>query len=514
MRHHALRPSLAALSAGASSALAIALALPANAQDRPDFQSPTACGQVWDVSTYGPPRNHAPDPDSLDFAMRDSNGSNISRDQPVLASARGTIRIDRTLPNGLRYIMIDHGGGWRTHYLHIAQEEGQPRLREGRKVATGEVIGRTSDSGSDTLHIHFAQVRDTELDPAGLDAAGFWDKIYDGDAVRSVFAGTAVATHQGNQNSWGRWSRDNAEEITSQNCPGNQFVSWMENGSRYIFRYRPGDGLIRVNRFEQPTASATSQTAQQDWDRGWTNFIDFLPDGSDRRHIMGYNFATGAVSFWEVAVGGGNLTKRRDISIYAGWTHMEKIRIDDRDYLVSYDSRYGHFNVDRINSSFTGFTSALKTNIGKGYTHMEPYWEGNKRFLVLYKGGSGAARIVRLDRDGSDVTVRNTWTANRATGWTHFATLPRGGKMYLFGYRQDTGKAKLWELEANGAGLRSVRDLNWSAGYTTITPFAHSNAGHLLVQKIGDGTTKTVRLRSNLSGFETVMSGSWAAGWR
>ncbi|MDJ0642676.1 MAG: M23 family metallopeptidase [Erythrobacter sp.] len=481
------------------------------AQDRPDFQSPTHCGQVWDITTY---TTHKPDPDSLDFAMRRDDGFNISRNQPVLASAAGVVQVDQTLPNGLRYVMLDHGGDWRTHYLHIEDEEGQPRLSKGRKVAIGEVIGRTSDSGSSTLHTHYTQVENTALDQAGLDAAGFWAKLNDGDAVRARFDGSAVATHQADTDSWGHWSDDSAEKLVSRNCPGNRFLSWKENGKRFILRYRPANGRVRINRFDQPVGQQTTQTAESDWGHGWNNFIEFLPTGSNHRHILAYNFATGAVGFWEIVPGAATINKINEVQIYAGWTHMEKIQIAGRDHLISYDSRYGHFNVDRINSSFTGFDSALKTNIGKGYTHFAPYWEGNNRYLVAYKGGSGTIRILRLTRSGSDVRVSTTWNASRANGWTHLATLPRGGKMYLFGYRSDTGKAKLWELEQGGTGLTAVRNLNWSSDYSSITPFAHNGVGHLLVQKIKDGSTKSVRLKSDLSGFRTVMDENWAAGWR
>ncbi|WP_298468763.1 M23 family metallopeptidase [uncultured Erythrobacter sp.] len=517
MTHPTIEAIRPALLLGSNAALAIGLCASQSvaAQDRPDFQSPTHCGQVWDVSTYGPPgRNHAPDPDSLDFAMRDGDGRNISRDQPVLASAAGVVRIDRTLGNGLRYIMIDHAGDWRTHYLHVAEEEGQPRLAEGRRVAMGEVIGRTSDTGSSTLHIHYTQVRGVTLDQEGLDEAGFWDKMGDGEAVRAVFDGTPVDTYQADTSSWGRWGDDNAEDIRSHNCPGNRFLSWREGGKRFFLRYRPTNGRIRINRFDTVSGTETTQTLQADWGQGWTSFIDFLPNGSNRRHIMGYNFATGAVGFWEIVPGAATITKLNEVQVYAGWTHMEKLKIADQDHLISYDSRYGHFNVDRINRAFTGFESALKTNLGKGYTQIVPYWEGNDRYLLLYKGSTGAVRIVRLTRSGTEVDATTTWSATRASGWTHMTTLPRGGKMYLFGYRSDTGKAKLWELQAGGSGLTSVRDLNWSSDYSTITPFSQGGAGHLLVQKIGDGTTKTVRLKNDLSGFRTVMNGSWATGWR
>lgn len=485
------------------------------AQDRPAFHAPTLCGQVWDVSTYGPPgKNHAPDPDSLDFALRDGEGANASRGQPVLASAAGVVQIDRTLGNGLRYLMVDHENGWRTHYLHNEEEEGKPRLNEGRKVAAGEMIGRAGDTGSSTVHIHYTQVQNVLLDAAGLDGAGFWGKMRDGEAVRAAFDGDEVSTHQGDTSSWGTWGNNSAEEIRSSNCSGNQFQSWIEDGTRYFLRYRPSNGRIRINRFDHPAGLETTQIIQRNWGRNWAHFVNFLPDGSNRRHMMGYDFATGATRFWEISRGGADTTELNEVNIYAGWTHMKALKIGNSDHLISYDSRYGHFNVDRINAGFTGFISGVKTNVGKGYTHLVPYWSGQDRFLLLYKGGNGNMRILRLSRRGDVVSVETTWNVTRTEGWTHLTALPRGRKMYLFGYRSDTGDGKLWEIKSDGSGLDPVKEFDWTKNYSTFTPFAVGNTGHLLVQKIKNGRTKSLKLKADLSGFETLMTSDWASGWR
>jgi hypothetical protein len=60
----------------------------AMAGPRPPFQAPFPCGQAWDASTYS---NHKPNPNSVDLAQRDEDGNNLSKGEPVLASADGTV---------------------------------------------------------------------------------------------------------------------------------------------------------------------------------------------------------------------------------------------------------------------------------------------------------------------------------------------------------------------------------------------------------------------------------------
>ncbi len=62
---------------------------------RPNFQLPVSNGQEWDASTYA---NHGPDPDRLDFTVRDDNLANIGRGEPILASTAGIVARSRIKP--------------------------------------------------------------------------------------------------------------------------------------------------------------------------------------------------------------------------------------------------------------------------------------------------------------------------------------------------------------------------------------------------------------------------------
>ena len=149
----------------ASLAVGLLLAAPGAeaAGPRPLFQMPVPCGQTWEASTYeghwdidgsGP---IPPDQDAIDLAQREDDGTNISEGEPALASADGTVIDAYTTGSGEHRVQLDHGGGWTTHYVHL---ESVPPLADGQLVAQGEQIGRISNSGAESMHLHYQQERD------------------------------------------------------------------------------------------------------------------------------------------------------------------------------------------------------------------------------------------------------------------------------------------------------------------------------------------------------------------
>ena len=108
-------------------------------------------------------------------------------------------------------------------------------LEVGQRVAQGEQIGRTSNSGTEQFHLHYTQ-------------------LADGKAVRIAFNGTLINTHAGNQASYDTWG--NGEKLTSLNCPMNSFVEFdHQDGKRYQLAYKPGTGAVAIDRLT-PVAPA------------------------------------------------------------------------------------------------------------------------------------------------------------------------------------------------------------------------------------------------------------------
>ncbi|CAM5234551.1 M23 family metallopeptidase [Streptomyces californicus] len=91
----------------------------------PNFKAPYACGQQWTYSHHSAEVRQA-----LDFVRTDGGGTAGS---PVLASAAGTA-YSYSQPSGAgNYIAIEHGGGWKTYYFHLAAFS----VANGAQVAQG-----------------------------------------------------------------------------------------------------------------------------------------------------------------------------------------------------------------------------------------------------------------------------------------------------------------------------------------------------------------------------------------
>lgn len=123
------------------------IALPTQAQAAPLFKAPYPCGQKWTFSHHSAEVRRA-----LDFVRADGG---TTYGTPVLASAAGTAtRLSE--PGGAgNYIVIDHGGGWKTYYFHLSAYS----VPSGAQVAQGQQIGLTGDTGNTTgPHIHYEQL--------------------------------------------------------------------------------------------------------------------------------------------------------------------------------------------------------------------------------------------------------------------------------------------------------------------------------------------------------------------
>jgi len=123
------------------------IALPAPAHADPNFKAPFPCGQRWTFSHHSAEVRRA-----LDFIRADGGTTNGT---PVLASAAGTAtRLSQ--PDGAgNYIVIDHGGGWKTYYFHLSAFS----VASGAQVAQGQQVGTTGSTGNSSgPHIHYEQL--------------------------------------------------------------------------------------------------------------------------------------------------------------------------------------------------------------------------------------------------------------------------------------------------------------------------------------------------------------------
>ncbi|HEY6739475.1 MAG TPA: M23 family metallopeptidase [Actinopolymorphaceae bacterium] len=126
---------------------AVLVAAPGAAHAAPVFKAPFPCGQTWTYSHHSAEVRQA-----LDFIRSDGGGT---AGQPNLASAAGTAYRYYEAGGAGNYVVIDHGGGWKTYYFHLSSFA----ISHGQSVSQGQVIGYTGSTGNTTgAHIHYEQL--------------------------------------------------------------------------------------------------------------------------------------------------------------------------------------------------------------------------------------------------------------------------------------------------------------------------------------------------------------------
>ncbi len=71
----------------------------------------------------------------------------------VIAAQSGTVRYAKQSGDGAIIVILDHGGGWGSAYVHLASEI----VSVGQKVAKGQKLGVVGSTGNSTAcHLHFA----------------------------------------------------------------------------------------------------------------------------------------------------------------------------------------------------------------------------------------------------------------------------------------------------------------------------------------------------------------------
>jgi hypothetical protein len=468
--------------------------LPAADAAKPRFQMPVPCGQTWDASTYA---GHAPDPDSLDFIQYNANRANVSEGEPVLASAAGRVTKTETgSPNPSLRVFLDHGDGWFTHYIHL---EELPPLSPGDYVAQGEQIGRTSNSGTATVHLHYSQADS--------------DRAKAGEAYRAEFDGVPVATHEGDPSTWDRAGLPTAERITSANCAGNTFLHWNQGNQHYYLLYKPSNGEVKIVRLAADGKGVTTTWTGQ-WTRGWTHLAAFDKPGTDEPHAILYKSSTGQASFVRLKNGGAGVTVLRTHTWKGGWTSIVPIRRGADFYFLAYDSLHGNATFHRINSAGNGSAHMWSEAWESGRTSVLSYETNLGEFLLLYKGGTGEVEINEITGTGSSIGIREVWRGTWTTGWTDLVPVYHSGIQYLVGHKAPTGEVAVMRTASSGQGVTVVARSVWTLGWTAFSGLTIDRKGTLLIYKLTTGEVKTMQLRySGGLGFVTLWRSFWQRGW-
>jgi hypothetical protein len=159
MTHRLRRLARLATAAVLSATAPIVVGAGPAAAARPPFQMPVPCGQVWTTSTHG---GHA---SQYMVDMINTDGPTLGT--PALASAAGRVTLSGYYGDAGNMVVIDHGGGWLTRYLHL-------RVRSvvaGDTVGMGQPIGEVGNTGTNTTgaHLHYEQRHDGTVVQAMVD---------------------------------------------------------------------------------------------------------------------------------------------------------------------------------------------------------------------------------------------------------------------------------------------------------------------------------------------------------
>lgn len=201
--------------AGFSAATPAAVASGSAVQARPAFQMPIPCGLRWTTSTHS---GHA---SQYMLDMVDPNGN--TRGTPVLASAPGSVSASLLSSSGGHMVVIDHGGGWQTRYLHMDRRD----VQVGAAVNLGQQIGTVGNTGqSSGPHLHYEQKLNGVVQQA-------W---FNGHAVPVVWGyyqhyETSANCGGGGDRQW----VDTFADAPGYDTPGGTRTGTLYKGTHYVF---------------------------------------------------------------------------------------------------------------------------------------------------------------------------------------------------------------------------------------------------------------------------------------
>lgn len=139
------------------------------------------------------------------------------------------------------------------------------------------------------------------------------------------------------------------------------------------------------------------------------------------------------------------------------------------------------------------------------------FTEGGSPHEILYKPGTGAASIQRINAGGHGSTT--TFTGTWSRGWTHLTSFPKGSGFHQIAYKGSTGEVKFGRIEA-GTGVTTVGSGNWGPRWTHIVPLALGGDAHVIVYSSMHGAAVMDRINSTGNGIAyRTWSANWGKGW-
>ncbi|MFE2322776.1 peptidoglycan DD-metalloendopeptidase family protein [Streptomyces sp. NPDC059385] len=223
-----LAPVTALVPAAPAAATATAPEADTAVADMPPFQLPIPCGQRWTTSTH--------DGHASQYMVDMVSAGGTTQGAPALASAAGRVVTSQFDSQAGNFIVIDHGGGWQTRYLHLDRLD----VAVGNDVEQGRQIGLVGNTGSWTTgaHLHYEQKLNGSVVQATLDGRTVpvtweYNQHYETSANCGVSAGSSLFAQSPDRSGVFQWS-------------GNG-TTWNKVGGAAGTLYAGGAGVFATN---------------------------------------------------------------------------------------------------------------------------------------------------------------------------------------------------------------------------------------------------------------------------
>ncbi|MER8044507.1 peptidoglycan DD-metalloendopeptidase family protein [Streptomyces sp. NPDC094032] len=223
-----LAPVAALAPAAPAAATTAAPEVDTAAAETPWFQLPIPCGQRWTTSTH--------DGHASQYMVDMVSAGGATQGTPALASAAGRVVTSQFDSQAGNFIVIDHGGGWQTRYLHLDRLD----VGVGNDVEQGRQIGLVGNTGSWTTgaHLHYEQKLNGSVVQATLEGRPIpvtweYNQHYETSTNCGVSAGSSLFALSPDRSGVFQWS-------------GNG-TAWNKVGGAAGTLYAGGAGVFATN---------------------------------------------------------------------------------------------------------------------------------------------------------------------------------------------------------------------------------------------------------------------------
>ena len=420
---------------------------------RPLFQLPFACGASITMKTYA---GH----DDYDIDMYLYAGA------PVLASAAGTVTYSGWDDGGGNSLRVDHGGGWETLYLHMAQRPSVPvggHVNRGQQVG---LLGKTGASGN-AYHLHYEQIIN------GAKTESYFNNVPSGITIDD---------------------RQNTVVMSSRNCdtpppepapPAAAVVFGDAEGSPAVGRHA-GD---RLELFPLSKTGGVGNIYESVPNGPWSDLFGFGPDLAVRQ-VLPVNHGDGRMEVFAVGADGSvwNRFESAPNGSWSGWSnfapagsatsvfaarHYNSNRLEI--FAVKPDGSIWNKYESRVNGPWSDWNVYAATAPGRKFTSATIGVHAGNRLEVFAVGADGS--------------IWNKYETSPDGPWSDWETFaPVGAATHLKVGRHGSGRLEVFAVKADGSisnKFEPTPNAPWSgwngfadAGTVSTDPRALTIAAH------------------------------------